>query len=287
MANVVEPDMHAPKPGPKPKEFEAALVAFQKRLKGTCLYIAGDNPGNTASRYSFARHIQPVLLAIARTGRGEPADSHQIDFSNWGIDFSDWDEETKEKLFQIERSTARRRRAQLPKGVQEIELNMSITYPYLRIKDGQFSLVADRLNDLTHDFLDALTASDPVRIRECPVCHRIFWALRTKAQVCSNRCRVRKWQLDNPADWARIQNKHERRRRRAAASRRRSAASMDPLACNRCGAALRTSSALVAHKREHTRRDAAETPKSGPQSTLNAKKPRKRQRSTSSKKGVF
>jgi hypothetical protein len=252
MANSVRPDLDVPTPS---TEYPNALMAFQKQLVGTCLFVEGDKPKDTADRYAFAQTIQPILVNIARVGRGEPVENLQLERDIKGLATN---QGTKLKILEAVLSEREHRASRLPKGVQEIELELSINYD-LRIEDGRCGLVPSCSTRLISDFLTALTHSDTdtVRIRECPVCRRIFWARHTKARVCSNRCRVKKWQLDNPQEWARIQKKHERRRKRSARKlRQNSSVVPNSMSCNRCGRGFATHSELVSHKQEHSRQDA-------------------------------
>lgn len=60
--------------------------------------------------------------------------------------------------------------------------------------------------------LRVLSDTDVSRIRECPVCKRIFWAKRKHKVVCSDHCRQRKWCKAYPKKWGAIQSRHEQRR---------------------------------------------------------------------------
>jgi hypothetical protein len=62
------------------------------------------------------------------------------------------------------------------------------------IQQGTFNT---RISDPYKGFLDALAGAEAGRLRRCPICERIFYALRLTQRACSKRCnqnrRVRQW----------------------------------------------------------------------------------------------
>jgi hypothetical protein len=60
--------------------------------------------------------------------------------------------------------------------------------------------------------LNVLRETDANRIRECPVCGRLYWAYRKDKQTCLPACRTKKWCTENPERWEKIQLKHDAKR---------------------------------------------------------------------------
>jgi hypothetical protein len=59
------------------------------------------------------------------------------------------------------------------------------------------------------DFLAALQGVEAVRVRQCPMCSRFFYALRKDQKACSKRCNAAR----RVRDWRANQARHEYRRK--------------------------------------------------------------------------
>jgi hypothetical protein len=62
-------------------------------------------------------------------------------------------------------------------------------------------------------FLDALAGVDAAHVRQCPVCHRLFFAVRKDQKACSKPCNA----VRRVRDWRANQAEHEYRRKLKAA----------------------------------------------------------------------
>jgi len=73
--------------------------------------------------------------------------------------------------------------------------------------------------DAFKDFLTVLVGVEVVRLRQCPMCRRFFYALRKDKKACSKRCNAAR----RVRDWRANQSRHEYRRklRKAGLSTRR------------------------------------------------------------------
>jgi hypothetical protein len=146
------------------------------------------------------------------------------------------------------------------KGLVEVPLNVPVLDCLLiHAEDGQYHegeieiIPMDRAGALYQFFLDVLGRLDAARIRHCPVCSRIYWAVRRDAGVCSASCRVKRWQKHSPQRWKEIQEKHERKRARLRCRERRhvTAVNVDSLVCNHCGYQATKRSDFAQHKQTH------------------------------------
>jgi hypothetical protein len=75
-------------------------------------------------------------------------------------------------------------------------------------RDGSMNVVTSQDHQ---EFIDALTANDARRIRQC-YCGRFFYARRTTKRFHKDKCRVANWADTHIEQWLRIQKKHQEKR---------------------------------------------------------------------------
>jgi hypothetical protein len=87
----------------------------------------------------------------------------------------------------------------------------------IRIAVPRVTIPGDAMNFFRDQFLPALEQCDVRRIRVCPICDKLFFALRTDQQACSPKCsrpyRARQFRLRAKQY---EQNRKKNRRRKAA-----------------------------------------------------------------------
>jgi hypothetical protein len=76
-------------------------------------------------------------------------------------------------------------------GIGNISIDLPFgSYVELKIPLGTHIIESevDALGRLCQQFIRSLIGRDAARIRECPICFRIFWARRSDQPCCSARC---------------------------------------------------------------------------------------------------
>jgi hypothetical protein len=101
-----------------------------------------------------------------------------------------------------------------------IRINLPFSNPD-RIEIGPEGTIAVMRDEEYQRFVQALDGRDATRIRECPLCCKIYWAARKHQQVCSPTCRVRKWRTTHPDEWEDSKAEYEVARAKREASRAR------------------------------------------------------------------